>query len=148
MEEIESAHQLNLEWGCLTNLANKICEIECSIKGGWPELADLVADIMTEEGENKDPVSAFFDLYSFMWRLFYRVKVNPKKRGFNIIEKRTDHFGKEIYWVTNYDYKYFKWARANGFGDSITNDWFTIAGEKLTDKQRRSLDKRCKKEDK
>lgn len=54
MEEIKQLHSLNLEWGCITNLMDKISTIEDSIEGGWQELVDMVADAMTEEGEEKD----------------------------------------------------------------------------------------------
>ena len=140
MEEISQLHNLNIEWGCITNLMDKISNIEGKIEGGWPQLVDMVADAMTEEGENKDPASAFFSLYQYMWRLYYRVKNNPVKRPFN--QYRKDEGGK--YWITNYTYATFKWARAQGFMGEIDNDNIKIPADKLDDKQRRALDRRCK----
>lgn len=140
MDEITKLHNLNLEWGCITNLMDKISDIEDTIEGGWPELIDMVADAVTEEGENKDPASAFFNLYHYLWRLYYRIKANPIKRSFNQYYKGQD----DKYWITNYDFAIFKWARACGFGEGIDNLSIQIPADKLSDKQRRALDRRCK----
>lgn len=139
MEEIQALHNLNLEWGCITNLMDKISNLEDTIEGGWPELIDMVADAATEEGENKDPASAFFHLYTFLWRLYYRLKVHVDKQKFNQYLRQG-----EDYWIKNYDYTAFKWAVANGFTDEIDNLVIKIPASKLTDKQRRAIDRRCK----
>ena len=144
VEEIEAMHSLNLEWGCLTNLMDKISNIEDKIEGGWSEMIDMVADAVTEEGENKDPVSAFFSLYQFLFRLYYRLKANPEKRPFNQVSK-VEISGEEVYRVMNYDYKYYKWARANGHGMYISNAWLDIYSDKLTTNQRAAFDRRCKR---
>lgn len=132
-------HNLNLEWGCITNLMDKISSIEDGIEGGWPELVDMVADAVSEEGENKDPASAFFNLYQFLWRLYYRLKANPEKRPFNQYRKMKE----DIYWIENYNYATLKWANANGFTHEIDNNVIKIPADKLSDKQRRALDRRC-----
>lgn len=49
MEEITKLHSLNLEWGCITNLLDKISDFEEKIEGGWPELIDMVVDAVSEE---------------------------------------------------------------------------------------------------
>lgn len=139
MEEIKQLHSLNLEWGCITNLMDKISGIEDNIEGGWPELVDMVADAMTEEGENKDPASAFFTLYQFLWRLYYRLKADKGKRKFNIYSAQD-----EQYWVTNYDYKAFKWAKKKGAVEEIDNLVIKIPKSKLTADECRVLDRRCK----
>lgn len=139
MEEIEQLHNLNLEWGCITNLMDKISTIEDSIEGGWPELIDMVADAVTEEGEAKDPVSAFFNLYQFLWRLYYRVKANPEKRKFNEYSKQG-----EEYWITNYDFKAFKWAKRKEALGGLDNLVIRIPEDKLTADERRVLNRRCK----
>ena len=140
MEEISQLHSLNIEWGCITNLMDKISNIEETIEGGWSQLIDMVADAMTEEGENKDPESVFFNLYQYLWRLYYRLKNNPVKRPFNQYSK--DGEGK--YWITNYTYATFKWAREQKFMYEIDNDNIKIPADKLDDKQRRALDRRVK----
>lgn len=137
MTETEELHSLNLEWGCITNLTNKISDITDAIEGGWPELIDMVADIMSEEGEKKDPIETYFSLYQFMFRLYYRLKANPERRPFNRITEYNDAF-----YVTNYDYKFFKWARANGFGNCISNLDIQVSKDKLSESQLRSFDKR------
>lgn len=139
MEEINSLHELSLEWGCITNLMNKISDIEDRMEGGWPELIDMVADAITEEGSNKDTTSIFFDLYQFLWRLYYRLKAGIKRAPFNQYSK----VGEE-YWIKNYDYTALKWANNAGFKMGIDNLIIKIPIDKLTDKQRRAFDRRCK----
>lgn len=142
MDETMRMHNLNLEWGCATNLMDGISKIEDKIEGGWPELIDMVADAVTEEGENKDIASAFFNLYQFLWRLYYRVKANPEKRPFNQISKIMIG-GEEVYRVTNYDYQMFKWVKKNAQDDRVTNDYIDIPAGSLNDKQRKAFSRRC-----
>lgn len=147
MEEISALHNLNLEWGCITNLMNKISEIEGTIEGGWSELIDMVADAVTIEGEKKDPASTFFNLYGFLFRLYYRLKTNPTKRDLNKYESTdwgTSH--EPVYIISNYDYHAFVWAIGSGFGDQIDNERIIIPKDKLTTNQQRLFDKRCKLE--
>lgn len=151
MEEIKQLHSLNLEWGCITNLMDKISTIEDSIEGGWPELIDMVVDAVSEEGEAKrDPAALFFDLYQFLFRLYYRLKANPKKRPFNIVQRSgvTCADGHTYYdpefFIRNYDYTTFKWLKAIGCGDRISNDYACVPEDKLTDKQRRAFERKAK----
>lgn len=144
MEEIQALHNLNLEWGCITNLMDKINDIEDKINGGWPELIDMVVDAVSEEGENKtDPASLFFNLYQYLFRLYHRLKANPIKRPFNVI-KKTESAGEDAFIIQNFDYTMFKWLRENGFGDSITNDYVIVQKDRLNDKQRRAFERRAK----
>ena len=141
MEEIDSLHSANLEWGCITVLANKICDLEEKIDGGWDALVNMVADIIEENSYEKDPATVFFIIYQFMFRLYFRIKANPVKREFNQISKTTI-VGKEVYRVTNYNYKNFKWAHENGFISTISNDYIDIPADKLTTNQRRNFERR------
>ena len=144
MEEITALHNLNLEWGCITNLLDKISDIEDKIEGGWPELIDMVVDAVSEEGENKtDPATLFFNLYQFLFRLYYRLKTNPEKRPFNKVSK-TEISGEDFFLLQNYDYTTFKWLRAIGCGDRISNDYAHVPVSKLTDKQRRAFERKAK----
>lgn len=149
MEESENFHDLNIEWGCITNLLDKIVNFEDKIDGGWPELVDMVSDAMTEEGSLKDPTSAFFNLYSFMFRLYYRLKANPEKEKFNIYEHTIWGSKKEdVYIIRNYDYSVFKWALKFGFTDRIDNYKVIVPKDKLTTTQQRAFQHRCEKEEK
>lgn len=139
MEEINEIHNLNLEWGCITNLMNKISDIENNMEGGWPELIEMVADAVDEEGENEDPVSAFFSLYQFLFRLYYRLKTNPVKKSFNQYSKDGDK-----YWITNYDYKTFSWVIKNNIGKQVDNLVIKIPKDNLTTSQQRAFERRCK----
>ena len=138
MEEIKALHSLNLEWGCITNLVDKISNIEDSIEGGWPQLIDMVADAMTEEAGNKDPVSAFFHLYSFLFHLYYRIKANPTPRKFNEFTKEEDRF-----WIKDYNYEMFCWAINHGYTKEIDNLIIQIPFDLLDEKQRRAMERRC-----
>ena len=141
MEEIDELHTKSLEWGCIANLIDKIGSIEETLDSHWDELLDMIADMVTEEGREKDPAKIFFDVYAFCFRLYYRLRDNPTKRTFNQISKTTIA-GKEIYRVTNYDYKTFKWARANGLMEMVNNDYMDLPEDKLTTNQRRAFERR------
>lgn len=142
MEEIERIHELTLEWGCITNLMNKISDIEDRIEGGWPELIDMMADAVTEEATNEDAAQVFFLLYSYLFRLYYRLKAVPTKRPFNRYSRITSHDG-EKYQIYNYNYALYKWAIKRGFVDGISNSVILVPRDKLTAKEQRTLDRRC-----
>lgn len=141
MEEISELHTKSLEWGCVTNLIDKISDIEEKMEGYWDELINMIADMITEESTVEDPSKIFFDVYQFCFRLYYRLRDNPTKRAFNQIS-RTTIAGKEVYRITNYDYKTFKWARTGGFIDGVSNDYIDLPVNQLTDNQRRAFDRR------
>lgn len=141
MEEITDLHTRSLEWGCVCNLIDKISEIEERIEGHWDELLDMIADTIGEEGKEEDPAKVFFCIYEFFFRLYYRLRTNPAKRAFNQVSK-TNIAGKEVYRVTNYDYKTFKWAVIGGFIDGVSNDYMDLPADKLTTNQRRAFDRR------
>lgn len=141
MEEINEIHTRSLEWGCVCNLIDKIGEIEEKIDGHWDELLDMIADMVSEEGAEKDPTKVFFDIYAFCFRLYYRLRSNPTKRKFNQVSK-VNIAGKEVYRITNYDYKTFKWVRSEGLTDEVSNDYINLPEDKLTTNQKRALERR------
>lgn len=141
MEEIEEIHTRSLEWGCVCNLIDKIGGIEDKMDSHWDELCDMLADMVDQEGREKDPTKIFFDIYAFCFRLYYRLRANPVKRGFNQVSK-INIAGKEVYRITNYDYKTFKWARTGGSIDGVSNDFMDLPADKLTTNQRRAFDRR------
>lgn len=141
MEEINAVHELSLEWGCVTNLIDRIANIEEQMEDHWDELLDMIADIIDEEGQEKDPARIFFDVYGFFFRLYHRLRVEPTKREFNKITSYESN-GKTFFRVTNYDYKMFKWAKEAGFADAISNDCIDFLGDRLTTNQRRAFERR------
>lgn len=141
MEEIDDLHTRSLEWGCISNLIDKISNIEEKMDEHWDELLDMIADMIEQEGREKDPAKVFFDVYAFCFRLYYRLRSAPTKRIFNQISK-TSIAGKEVYRITNYDYKTFKWARTEGLIDGVTNDYMDLPEDKLTTNQKRALERR------
>lgn len=141
MEEIEELHTRSLEWGCIANLIDKIGTIEEKIDGHWDELLDIIADMVSEESLEKDPTKIFFVVYGFCFRLYYRLRENPTVRKFNQVTKIVIT-GKEVYRITNYDYKTFKWATTEGLIDGVSNDYIDLPKDKLTINQRRALDRR------
>lgn len=143
MDEFAKIRQSELAWGSIDNLVERIIDIEENIEGGWMELVDMIADAMSEEGEGKSTFSSFIYLFNFLYHLLFRLKTNPNKRRFNQVDK-ISVAGKEVYRITNYDYKTFKWAKKSGFGDGVSNDCIDISGDKLSTKQIASLERRCK----
>lgn len=141
MEEIDELHATALEWGCITKMINRIGSIEETIEGGWDELLNMIADMVEENSQEKDAAKVFFYIYQFIFRLYYRLKRNPEKRAFNQISKITIT-GKEVYRITNYDYKTFKWAKENGLVMELSNDCLDLPEDKLTINQRRAFDRR------
>ena len=137
MKEI---HTLNLEWGCVTNLLDRICTIENDIDGHWDELIDIISNMIDQES-NESPENIFFNVYQYAWRLYYRLRNNSTKRSFNQISK-INVAGEEVYRITNYDYKTFKWAKSGGLIDGISNDYIDLPADKLTANQRRAFDRR------
>lgn len=141
MEEITDLHTVSLEWGCVCNLIDKISDIEDKMDGHWDELCDMIADMIDQEGREKNPETIFFGIYQFCFHLYYRLRNNPTKRDFNQVSK-TNIAGKEVYRITNYDYKTFKWAKSGGFIDGVSNDYMDLPADKLTTNQRRAFDRR------
>lgn len=137
----EDVHTRSLEWGCVCNLIDKIGGIEETIEGHWDELLDMIAGMVDQEGKEKNPEKIFFDVYQFCFHLYYRLRANPVRRRFNRIDK-VSIAGKEVYRITNYDYKTFKWAKSEGFIETISNDCIDLSVDKLTVNQRRALDRR------
>lgn len=141
MKEANELHTRSLEWGCVCNLIDKIGEIEDSIDGYWDELIDMIADTIDQESQEENPEKIFFTIYEFFFRLYYRLRNNPIKRVFNQVDTLTIA-GKEVYRITNYDYKTFKWAKSGGFIDGVSNDYIDLPTDKLTTNQRRALSRR------
>lgn len=141
MEEIDELHTRSLEWGCVANIIDRIMKIEDKIDGHWDGLLDMVADMISEEREEKDSAEIFFGIYEFCFRLYYRLRKNQTVRSFNQVSKN-NFAGKEVYRITNYDYKTFKWAREGSFIDKVSNDYIDLPADRLTTNQRRALDRR------
>lgn len=144
MEEIEKLHSEDLEWNTIMELGFKIGELEDKIDGHWDELVDMVVEAIESEEDKGDSISRFFNLYTFLFRLYYRLRNNLSKREFNQVSK-LNIAGKEHYRLTNYDYKTFKWAKSGGFVNGISNDCIDIPADKLTTNQRRAFDRRIGK---
>lgn len=144
MVDSSSMHEVDMEWGCITNLMCKISDLVDTIEGGWPELIDMLIEASDECGREKDPATLFFTLYQFLFRAYYRVKTNPVRRQFDMIDKVTIE-GKDYYRMTNYSYTAYKWAKANDFLWRATNDYIDLPVEKLSAAQRAKFEKRCAK---
>lgn len=138
MEEIAELHSSNVEWGCVMKLLSKISDLEDTIEGGWPELIDMLSDAMVRE-EKSNSQELFFNLYQFVLRMYYRLKASPEKAPFNQYSKQDNE-----YWIKNYNYDAFKWAKSVGAVEGIDNLVIKIPADKLTTNQQRTLDRRCK----
>lgn len=132
-------------WGCIAKKVEQIGEIADEMN--WPELTKVVTDAFTIAEEETDPMKLFFDVYQFMFRLYYRVKDMKEPQPFNEVYEATrliEHDNKQCYQVSDYDYKMYVWAKKKGLGDTITNNYFYIPIENLTEQERASFRKKCK----
>lgn len=144
MDEPSQIMQRSLAWGSVCNYLDRISDIEKSIDGGWDELNSMVADVIADNEDEKSITIIFADIFNFIYNLYFRLKTNPTRREFNQVEL-VKVAGKEVYRITNYDYKAFKWAKTRGvIGGRINEDYINLAIGKLTDKERRALERRCK----
>ena len=143
MQETSQNRQTELAWGSVSNLIDKISDIEETIDGGWDDLVEMVADIITEEGTVKSSSVIFSYVFNFMYNLLFRLESNPVKRDFNIISK-TKIDGKDAFKIENYDYKSFKWAKENELAFKIDKDSLYILEDKLSEPQKKSFNNRCK----
>lgn len=141
MDEIKELHTRSLEWGCICNLVDKISDIENNMEGHWDELAEMVAQAITGEQDNKNPETLFFNLYEYMFRLYYRVRNNPTKRPFNQMSK-TEIKGETVYRITNYDYSTFKWAKKMGYLDTVGNDYIDFPSKEMPESLIRTFERR------
>lgn len=144
MDELKAMHELSVEWGCITNLIDRIMLLEDAIKGGWPELDDMISNILAEEGPNKDPQQVFFNVYTFMLRLYFRMKANPVAEPFNKISYSDNYGGEGAFIIQNYDYDTFLWAIKNGFTDRIDNNTIYILAKGLSPTIEKALRRKIK----
>lgn len=144
MDELKAMHELSVEWGCITNLIDRIMLLEDTIKGGWPELDDMISNILAEEGTNKDPQQVFFNVYTFMLRLYFRMKANPVAEAFNKISYSDNYGGEGAFIIQNYDYDTFLWAIKNGFTDRIDNNTIYILAKGLSPTIEKALRRKIK----
>lgn len=130
-----------LLWGSVTRLMDKIGDEEDRLQ--WPELIDMVVDTYSEEGNNKDGMDIFFNLYQFLMRVYYRIKAMDKPEPFNEVSKTTrveNHEEVPMFMVKNYDYKMFKWAKSKGFNEYMTNGWFLVRVQDLSPSERKGFE--------
>lgn len=144
MDEPSQAMQQSLAWGSICNYLDRISDIEESIDGGWDELNSMLADVITDNEDERSITIIFADIFNFIYNLYFRLKTNPTRREFNQVEI-IKVAGKEVYRITNYDYKAFKWAKTRGLVEGrINEDYINLDIGKLTDKEWRALELRCK----
>lgn len=144
MKEISEIHNITMEWGCITNLLDRISTLEETIGGGWPELIDMVADSVTKEATNKNETEVFFHLYGFLFHLYYRIKRNPQRREFNQYSCMTNKKGEKTYKIKNYTYSIYKWAIKKGATNEIDNDIIGITAGLMTDEEKKAIERRIK----
>ena len=143
MEELND-NSCSLIWGAIANITEKIGAVEETIPGYWDDLCNMVADVVEKSGEMEKPEEVL-SVFSFLKRVYYRLRSKPVKRDFNIITK-TENVTGEYYRITNYDYKTYCWVRQLGIIDYITNDYIDLPVNKLEKNVCRNLDRRIRKD--
>lgn len=139
MDSSATNEVLDNEWDRIAELIDKIGDLTSAIDGGWPELENMIADILTKEGNNKSPEKVFFNVYTFLLRLYYRVKANPTVDKLNKVSYNDNHAGEPAFAIQNYDYNAFVWAVKNGFTDRIDNNVIFVLAKDLSPEMEKSL---------
>lgn len=132
------------EWEAIADLIGKIGEEADRLD--WPDLADVVAEAYDVMEKETNPATILFTWQQFFFRLYYRVKRYTSPLEFNTVYETTrleNHEYKKYFQVNNYDCKMFLWARKKGFTDYLTNNFFLIPLDKLSDKEKASFEKKC-----
>ena len=128
------------QWGCIAQLIEKLDNEAERI--GWDALTNITVGAFNEAEKETDAYKLFFDWHQFFFRLLHRVRKMKEPAEFNAI----DYDGKdEKYWIKNYDYKMFIWARKHGFTDEIDNMIIKVPKEKLTPAEIKGFDKKLDK---
>ena len=132
------------EWASLVDIVEKIGDEADRL--GCVSIADMCIDAVSDAEKGMSAEEKFFGLYQFLFRLYYRIKGWETDKGpFNLVysDNRTiNHQNVEMYRVVNYDWKMYRWARKRKFIEYMTNDWFLIPIEKLTEKEKEIKDRR------
>lgn len=132
------------EWEAIADLIGKIGEEADRLN--WPDLADVVAEAYDVMEKETNPATILFTWQQFFFRLYYRVKRYTSPLEFNTVYETTrleNHEDKKFFQVNNYDCKMFLWARKKGFTDHLTNNYFLIPIDSLSDKEKVSFEKKC-----
>lgn len=140
-DEPAEINNRTLQWGAVANLIDKISDIENSIDGGWDELVEMVSDAIVRTEYDEDMTRVFVLLFQYLYRLLFRLKRQPIRRRFDLIEETTDSVA-----IINYSYTAYKWAKENKLIKSITDDRLELLGDKLTNKQLSGLKARARKD--
>lgn len=130
-------------WECIMKKVEQIGEIADEMN--WPELAKMVADAYVEAEKETDPIKLFFDVYQFMFRLYYRVKDMKEPQPFNEIYndyRLIDHENSPMFRIVNYDYKSYLWAKRKGFSEYVTNGYFLVRKSDLSPEELKMLEKK------
>lgn len=135
---------VDILWSYIAKLITDI-EDECDRLGGWCELTDMVAKIMTDTSRLDDSSLMFFGPYQYLFRLKYRLKCMDEKKPFNVVKETIRTQGPEdveYFIVENYDYKMFVYANKNKFNELLDNNRFFIRKSELTPAQISAFNKK------
>lgn len=142
MEELEKIKKEDelMGWGTASTLLAKASDLAEQM--GRDDIFNMLSDSF-DLMENAKGAEAFFNVFQFCYRIYYRMKVLDKDMPLNrvTLERRgTD----DVYVVSNYDYKMFLWAKSKGFGDTINNLQFTVSPSSLTPAEAKRFSQRAK----
>ncbi len=133
-----------VEWEALADIARKISDEADRLD--WAELMNEVSDAYEESVKEDDPAIKLFVWQQFLFRLLYRVRKFDRPYEFNRVSKTSrleKHKTVDMFMIENYDHKMYLWAKKKGYTKYLTNNFFLVPVEKLTDKERESFDKKC-----
>lgn len=132
-----------LLWGTISKLLDKIDDELTRLN--WDKAIDMICDAFGEASKETDTTEIFFTWYQFFFRFYHRIKLMDKPEQFNAVSKTTrliNHDNVPMYMISNYDIKMYKWAKGKGCSENITNNWFLLKEEDLSESEKRKLDAR------
>lgn len=132
------------DWKAIADLLGKIGDEAERLE--WPELVSVASDAYDEMEGETNPAIILCVWQQFFFRLLYRVRRYSSPLEFNTVYETTrleNHEYKKYFQVNNYDCKMYLWARKKGFTDYLTNNFFLIPLDKLSDKEKASFEKKC-----
>lgn len=132
-----------LQW-CFVEKLLDICMEHIDRIGEWDDMINMISDMMAEVSIEEDSTKIFTRVYQFVFRLRYRLSYYKEPKPFNIVLK-TNRDGTEYYQISNYNWKMFNWCLDKRYIDDLTNDYFLVPINTLTDVEKHNFESKVSK---
>ena len=137
-----------LIWGSISRVVEKIGDRAEAL--GWDEVINMTADLVDKEGANMDAKHLTTDVYTYLMRLFFRIKSYDAPMPFNLVVERQHNMAdagrpsqmEAGFEICNYDYPTYLWLKkVNPDYLDIVSGWVPKAA--LSPAQIRRLEKQA-----